>query len=629
LRAERRFVRARNYGGRILGPDGQPVAGAKLYLTPWWGYHYKPFKSPESATTGRDGLFAFTAPKAKYPGGGTILSAAAPNLGVGWISLHAEDKRTDLTLQLVADDVPITGRIVDLEGKPVPGATLRLLQVLASPREDLGPWLEAARDRTAPPRDRSLQIDQKYLPRYTTAPSAVVTTDAAGRFRLTGIGRERVVIVRLEGPMIASEYLHIRTRPGEAIQVGQFEAEPEYGTPRIDVTYYGSRFQHVAGPTKPVVGVVRDKDTKMPLGGITVRSEKLAHNPLHGRHITETVTDARGRYRLIGLPKGTGNEIKVVPPRDLPYIAPVLDVPDSFGPDPVTVDVELKRAVWIEGKLTDKATGKPLPGYRLTYFVREGNPNQGDYGEFVGEFPGDVTTNEDGAYRIIGLPGPGLITVFQNHKEDYLYGAERDDEDGVKEDFGYMPQQNFAAFARIDPAKGSESVRRDLALVRGWTFTGTLLGPDGKPLVGAVPGGSSKVMDTAEFTVRRFNPRRLRPIFFRHPGKGLVGVAQPPKEDGGSVTVRMGPGAAVTGRIVDAGGEPLAGVELGVGFRPRGEPLWDHQNLQTRIKTDRDGRFRIDALLPGLDYSLYTRQRLVHFGPELQAGETKDLGDLQ
>jgi RNA polymerase sigma factor (sigma-70 family) len=618
------------YGGRVLGPDGRPVAGAKLYLTIWWGYHYEPFTGPDSATTDRDGRFAFTAPKAKYQGQASLVSAAAPNLGVGWVGLDAGDKRTDLTLKLVADDVPVTGQVVGLEGKPVAGATLRVLQVMASPKEDLGPWLKAAKDRTAPQRGRSLAIDQEYLPSYTTAPSAVATTDAAGRFRLTGIGRERLTIVRLEGPTIASEYLHIRTRPGEAIQVGELEADPEYGTPRIDVTYYGSSFRHVAAPTRPVVGVVRDKDTKKPLAGVTVRSEKLAHNPVHGIHITETVTDAQGRYRLSGLPKGAGNKIGIVPPRDLPYVAPVLEVPDNFGPDAVTVDVELKRAVWIEGKLTDKATGKPLPGYHLMYLVTNRNPKTGDYAGFFGGMNSSVTTNEDGSYRIIGLPGPGVITVFQNHKEDYLYGAEREDEDGLKEDFGYVPQSNFAAFVRIDPAKGSESVRRDIALVRGWTFTGKLLGPDDRPLVGAVMGGSSEVMKTAEFTVRRFNPLRPRPVFFRHPGKGLVGVAQPPKEDGGSVTVRMGPGAAVTGRIVDAGGEPRAGVEIWVSFHPKGEPHWQEQGLQRdEIKTDREGRFRIEALLPGLDYELVVDHRAVRFGRGLEAGKTKDLGDLR
>jgi RNA polymerase sigma factor (sigma-70 family) len=617
------------YSGQVFGPDGRPVAGAKVYQTLWWGYHYKPFESLESATSGRDGRFEFTTPAAKQKGQPAIVSAAALNLGVGWVGLHAQDKRTGLTLKLVADDVPITGQIVDLEGKPVAGATLRLLQVMASPKEDLGPWLAAAKDKTAPPAGRDLEIIQKYMPRYTTAPSTVVTTDAAGRFRLTGIGRERVVILRLEGPTVASEYLHVRTRPGEAIKVGLLEADREYGTPRIDTTYYGADFRHVAGPTKPVIGVVRDRDTKKPLAGFTVQSEKLAHSPYHGTHITQTVTDAEGRYQLTGLPKGAGNKINVVPPRDQPYVAPVIDVADSFGPGPVSVDVELKRAVWIEGRLTDKTTGKSLPGHHIMYLVRDGNPNQKEYAEFWGGMPTAVTTKEDGSYRIIGLPGPGLLAVHQDHKEDYLLGAERDDEDGLHEPFGYMPQSNFAAFARIDPAKGSETVRRDIALVRGWTFTGTLLGPDGKPLAGAVLGGSGEPLKTAEFTVRRFNPRRPRSVFFRHPAKGLVGLAQPPQEDGGSVNVRMIPAAAIKGRLVDAEGSPRAGVELWVSFLPREEPHWNEHGLGEQIKTDRDGRFRIDALLPGLEYFMSLDHTGIRIGQGLRAGETKDLGDIR
>ena len=38
----------------------------------------------------------------------------------------------------------MTGQVVDLEGKPVPGVTLRLLEISAAPGEDLGPWLEVA-----------------------------------------------------------------------------------------------------------------------------------------------------------------------------------------------------------------------------------------------------------------------------------------------------------------------------------------------------------------------------------------------------------------------------------------------------------------------------------------------------
>jgi len=262
----------------------------------------------------------------------------------------------------------------------------------------------------------------------------------------------------------------------------------------------------------------------------------------------------------------------------------------------------------------------------LMYLVRDKNPNMQDYLGYYGGLPG-VSTSEDGSYRIIGLPGPGLLAVWQ--QPQYLLGAERDDEDGLKEAFGYIPQCNFAAFARIDAAKGTELVKRDIALVPGWTFTGTVLGPDGKPFVGAVMGGESEKMKTAEFTVQRFNPRRPRPVFFRQPEKGLIGVAHPPKEGGGTVTVQMEPGATVRGRLLDADGIPRVGVELRVSFNLKEEPHWNECSLHDTIKTDRDGRFRIEALVPGFDYYLNADHRDIRFGSGLRAGEIKDLGDVR
>src|SRR5262245_29536674 len=415
------------YRGRVVGPDGKPVAGAKLYLAPGWGFHMLPYPSPEYAATGTDGRFEFVVPKAKYGDGPVIVSAAAAGHGVGWLESPAGGKRDDLSVQLV-EDTPITGAIIDLQGKPVAGATLRVLQVMAAPKEDLAPWLDAVRDK----KGLSRELERQYFPRYTLSPSPQVVTDAEGHFKLTGMGRNRIVVLRLDGPMIATQYLRVVTRPGKSIEVLESRARPEYDQPAITTTYYGAAdFRHPAPPSRPIVGALRDADTKKPLAGFTIQGGKPTDSGINGLDFIRTTTDKQGRYRLTGLRKGDRNSIVVLPPDDVPYLAAEVAVSD-VGPalDPLTLDVELKRGVWIEGKITDKLTGKPVRAM-VGYHPLKTNPNLSDYHDL----PASMNTNlhgtkENGSYRIVGLPGPGVVGVW--NRADYLRASERDDEFGAK-----------------------------------------------------------------------------------------------------------------------------------------------------------------------------------------------------
>jgi RNA polymerase sigma factor (sigma-70 family) len=623
------------YGGRVYGPDGRPVSGAKLYLTPALDHLSRPTPSPEAATTGPDGRFQFTAPKAKYRDRDTVVRAAAPNYGAGWVKVQASGRTDDLRLELVDDNEPITGQIIDLEGKPVAGATLTVLQVSAAPGENLGPWLDAVKDK----KGRSFDLERLYLQRNTTALSPKATTDAEGRFRLKGIGRNRLIRAYLDGPAIASQYLHVLTRPGESVEAMEFEGRPEYGDPRRVTTYYAASFRHVASPTRPIVGVVRDKDTKKPLAGATIWSHKLANNLTHlldNQAIARTTTDAQGRYRLTGMPKGDGNMIMVRSPDDLPYVQVRVEVGDSPGLDPVTVDVELKRGVWVEGKITDKVTGRPARG-GAQYVVLYGNPHLRDYPGFEGWPPITATVKEDGSYRLVALPGPGMVAVY-GQKNHYLRVSQREDEYGVKglsdEEYPlHLRGSNCAALTRIDPARGVGSVKRDVTLDPGWRVSGTVLGPDGKPLAGTrnflLVGHwwDREATKTAEFSAW-FNPHERSDILFQHPEKGLIGVAQFPKENGGSVTVRLEPGSAVTARLVDADGKPRPGVELEVTFQPKGWGSWFEYSAEP-IRTDREGRLRVEALVPDYEFRLSDGKGKLLVVRAPRSGQATDLGDVQ
>jgi protocatechuate 3,4-dioxygenase beta subunit len=625
------------FAGRVLDPDGKPVAGAKLYVAPASGYFRGQKPVPESATTGPDGRFRCSVPKAKFGDYGAFVVAAAANLGPDWVQTHPAGKNDDLTFRLVKD-VPITGRVIDLEGKPVPGVTLTVQQIHAALEDDLDPFLEAAKDKKA----TMFPLENQYLRRYTIAPAPKATTDAEGRFRLSGIGRDRLVEAQLDGPTISSVPVRILTRPVKAFEVTYDKGNPEINYPRSVTTYYGADFRIAVAPCRPIVGVVRAKGTGKPLAGVTVRSYAKVTTPGSQRLIdlVSTTTDAVGRYRLTGLPGGPGYKIVAVPNGNEPYVVQSLLVPGDGGPAPTTVDFEMRRGVWIEGKMTDKETGQALRG-SVEYFSLFDNPNLHDYPGYDGTIAWDAvatSVKEDGSYRVVGLPGPGLVGICYQ-KDTYLGAPDRDDEFGTKEKsmrtapYHLSFTSNYNALARVDPPKGVDSFKRDITLDRGWTVTGKVEGPDGKPVVGSrvynlnsQRSWNRPPMQSAEFTAG-FNPRWRHEILFIHPEKRLFGVAVPPKENGGSVTVKLLPTASYTGRLVGPDGKPLGGVELEVMFRAKAGWSWSPY-FPGRVKTDGEGRFRVEALLPGYEFSLSGDKGELLFG-DLHPGQAKDAGDVQ
>ena len=85
--------------------------------------------------------------------------------------------------------MPIAGRVVDLEGRPVPGVTVRPVILSASANGDLTAW-EAAMAKTKTIYDRP-GLSHTMVPElelYRWINDFATTTDADGRFRMTGIG---------------------------------------------------------------------------------------------------------------------------------------------------------------------------------------------------------------------------------------------------------------------------------------------------------------------------------------------------------------------------------------------------------------------------------------------------------
>src|SRR5439155_26769238 len=117
--------------------------------------------------------------------------------------------------QTPARDVPITGRIIDLEGRPVAGATVQITFITRAKGDDLTAWIEAVK-RGEPPwiADQNLVHEPPITPEEKQ-PKA--TTDAQGRFRFGGLAAERAVSLMVQGPTIAYTWLQVMTRRIEPI----------------------------------------------------------------------------------------------------------------------------------------------------------------------------------------------------------------------------------------------------------------------------------------------------------------------------------------------------------------------------------------------------------------------------
>jgi hypothetical protein len=635
---------------RVVDPEGRPVAGAKVYLL---DFPDKPTPPEVRAISGTDGRCEFAVPKpdvhpAHYyenPWAAVSVVAVADGYGPAWGPAVASEESGERTLRLAKDDVPIHGRILDLQGKPISGVTIRvdgLSQPLAA---DLTPWLEALRhDKSdAYPTEGRFLTD---LPTGALSGSRLaeifpaVTSDAQGRFQLKGIGRERIAGLRIDGPTIEAKQVRVMTRPAETITALESRMNPQGGT----VTYHGATFDHYAAPTRPIVGTVRDKDTGNPLAGVTIRSDKWAGSNVHGRGWLHTTTDAAGRYQLLGMPKGPGNMILAEPAEAQPYLLAVKPVGDSPGLDPITVDFPLKRGVVIKGRVTDKVTGKPVPG-QIEYVAFLNNPHRKETPNLTTN--SYLNTHEDGTFEVVALPGRGLLAV-RAWSDHYLLEVGADqipgrDERGFYRTFPHLLGANqYHTLVEVNPAKNAVSITCNLLVDPGRTLIGKVLGPDGKPLAGARPFGlrsygqgiwANEALKAADFTVYGLKIAEPRKLIFVDEGLKLAGSCVVRGDEPEPITVKLESWATVTGRLVTSDGLPRTDVDFyfARGFKPDMTlgipPKRDYH-------PDKDGRFRIEGLVPGLRYGMSASIGSMSVGDVfgdliLKPGETKDLGDVE
>ncbi len=390
--------------GRVLDPDGKPVAGAQVHVRPYAEPVEPPMdptagpqKAP-SAVTDADGRFQFELDKTS----GGVLSdggpgwhksqivAAARGFAPAWVEAGDLAKGGEAILHLVRDDVPVRGRVLDSQGRPVAGVVVRL-RVIGTLKDgvDLDAMLASGQmaerritswyglDLLGPPREAEI------APVWTGGPDAWIT-GADGGFEIQGIGRDRVARLNFHGGGVADGTLDViarapktppKARPATQSESLMFGRDGAFiGVYPQRVQLVGATFDYIASPSKPFMGVVRLKGSGKPVAGALVRVADAA------THTIVTVrTDDAGRFRLNGVPKGEFYQLSFNPRTGIDrFLRHTVIVDDTEGLKPIEQTIELCPGVIVTGRLVDSATGRAVPPAYISYFKTPDNVNPGE-----------------------------------------------------------------------------------------------------------------------------------------------------------------------------------------------------------------------------------------------------------
>jgi hypothetical protein len=391
--------------GRVLAPDGKPLAGAKLLLI---GKGDKPV---DLGTTAADGRFAVKVPKDRA---GAYLIARADGVGIDFIDLAQADPKTPIELRTVADQV-IRGRLIDTEGKPVVGAWVRVDRLGTSRENSLAPIL----------------VEWKKLDVFSASPAGAkqiwggagalwtATTDKDGRFEFRNVGAERLAVLRLGGAGVTELEAYVATRmgldPKEYNKAVVKNARAGFGSGKPRWQLYGPDCGVVVEREKLIRGQVTELGTGKPRPGVHVilsrSGSDLLPVPLGAW------TDKDGRYELHGAHKSNRYMVEVSSNPADGFMACQVWAEDSTGYDPLTINLGVKKGIVVTGRMLDRDTGKPVAGF-VMIGVPQGNPFLKDYPKFDSSawFP-IQSTDAEGRFRTVAIPGPVLLMGGPNTQE--------------------------------------------------------------------------------------------------------------------------------------------------------------------------------------------------------------------
>ncbi len=564
------------------------------------------------------------------------VTALAPGYGLAWVALDsdADEPRADLVL---SPTQVIHGRVLDLQGRPVQAAELRIRGILRSA-------------------DRQTErlLFRGPLEERTDAWPAPVGTDADGRFILRGVGRANWAVLVIDDPRFALQNIIVETEGA----VGGAPFGQRATLFKAGGTSDSKPLTMVLQPARIVTGRVTAADS-----GEHVRDAHILTALLRN---AGSPTDADGRFRA-RVATGDRFALTIIPPQGQPYLGVTKQLDWPKGAVEHSIDITLPRGVVIHGKVTEAGSGASIAEAAvrlLPHQVRTTTPQDGSM---------PVSTKSDGSFQLVTEPGPGHLVV-EGPSDDYVL------KEFATQMFPGREPAGFRAYAHAvvacDIKLGSERQEVNVVLRRGVTVQGRAVGVDGQPVQDAwmlsrtVLSGAFLRRWFAEarggvhdgrFALYGLDPDAEVPVYFLD-AKGKRGATLSVSgklSEKGPVTVRLEPCGAAKARLLDSTGKPVTQCRLhpysivmvvtpGAAFgatKRNPEQLFADEDILSRIdpinygkpiESDSEGRVALPVLIPGATYRFVDRTTTIQgqAAPQLRKefivkpGETLDLGEV-
>jgi protocatechuate 3,4-dioxygenase beta subunit len=321
------------------------------------------------------------------------------------------------------------------------------------------------------------------------------------------------------------------------------------------------------------------------------------------------MSDEKGAYRIENLSPGRYRCIVSAQG----YLPKSDRLPESSPGGTLAFDIHLSKGVTITGRVVDSATGKPLADVEIISMT-----GRGDMAVLAGG-PVKTRSGPDGKFTLDG------VKIQEKVHWSREGGRKVEKTMAVLMAFKAGWEQENREF---ETTPGNDLPGVELRMHGMPQATGTVVGPDGKPIANAevvvIAGGNPENWDVMILTGRKVESIRTDAsgrftaflpggkkafIALLHPAFAYkivqyTDVAAGSRPD--PITVKLGPGGTVEGTVLDPHGNPLPGIP--VALQPKGNSKQDlrsvmhHPLMQKylpKIRSDAKGRFTIPHLPSG------------------------------